>query len=268
MTRIQSKYSGIRCLVRLFIPALLIVLCSTPARSQQLSGIESGVRYDNLSNSLDTWKSVHIKGFTHTSPNDYWHGEANFANKLDENGFLYALMYRRTISDDWFGVVSGATSSGGFFNPRYMIATQVGRKFAKGKLISILGGGIYRAKDEHRDVFTTAEAVFYAPHGIVFQGGVRLNISSPGDAFSRYHNLSITKFKSSSYQVGAQVGFGNEAYEIIDPLTIYTDFNSWNTSLTGRAWIKNGWGVQASVSYYESDFYNRTGVSLGVFREF
>lgn len=256
----------------LVLVTLLAVLVSLAVpqttRAQFQNGIEGGFRFDQLSGDFTPWKNVYVRGFSHTSEKDYWSGEAHFANKLGENGFLYSLSYRRVLNAKWFGVSSLTTSSGGFFHPKYRADVQIARKLARQKVIALVGGGINRAKDEHRDTYVSLEGVYYGPQNLVFQSGVRLNVSNPGKAFSRYHNSSITKFKPNDYQVGVTFGFGNESYEIIEPLVIFTDFKSWNSSITARKWFANGWGVNASVSYYQSDFYNRRGVSVGVFREF
>jgi YaiO family outer membrane protein len=97
---------------------------------------------------------------------------------------------------------------------------------------------------------------------------VRWNISSPGSVFTQSQYVAVTQGRDKHHFVVLRAGFGREGYQVVGPANTLVDFHSQEASVTWRQWLKRPWGFNAVVEYYHNPFYQRAGVSVGVFREF
>ncbi len=239
------------------------------AASQSPGMLEVGGQYFHLTGDFAPWRGIRVAGIKRVTPRDNWFLEANFFERFGDRGFFYKIQNSRDIGRSWRTSAALGVSSGGFFTPRYVIDAGVARKWRRDKtIVTGISAGLYSAKDEHRDYHVSADLAVYTIPGLLLQGGVRWNYSTPGGALSRYHHIAVTHGRQGSHSVTLRYAFGHESYLVTSPLNIFTDFRSKEIGAEWRQWVVSGWGFRISASLYESPFYQRTGATFGVFRDF
>jgi YaiO family outer membrane protein len=146
---------------------------------------------------------------------------------------------------------------------------QVSKKwFAKGQLVTSVGGGYFDSKDTHRDSSVAVGAVYYFNAPWIVQSAVRWNRSTPGSVVSRSQFLALTQGREGKHFIVLRGAFGREAYQAIGPETVLVDFSSYEVSTTWKQWLGDDWGLNTVAEYYKSHVYQRTGVSIGFFKSF
>lgn len=252
------------CLLALW--AGLVLAAPSAARAQDV--LEAGMSYHRLGGTFGHWTGVYVQGVRQVGAFERWRLEAMFDQRYGDQGFLYKVQTTRSLADRWYGRAGASTSSGGFFHPRLGLDLTVARQFLpRRQLIALVGVSAYDAKDVHRDFALTVEAQYYAGASWVLQGSVRWNLSTPGDARSRYHFLALTQGRPQHHYVALRLGFGREAYTVIDPLTVFTDYRSVDLMVTWRQWIRPDAGFNLMVGAYRNPFFRRAGFRLGFFKQ-
>ncbi len=222
---------------------------------------------NTLDEGLSDWYGVYLGGLLLGKDDSVWRGEATFQRRFGQHSFLYSASHSRMFGRRWISHTSLSSSSNGFYNPRLRLDVQAARKWlAKEQLITLVGLSYIDARDVHRDYSALLEAHYYLSPQWVAQGGVRWTLSTPGSAHSRYYSASLTHGRPGRFFIVMRGGWGNEAYVVTEPLTIFTDYLSHEVSLSWRQWIRGGWGVNLSATHYGNTFYQRRGIQFGLFK--
>lgn len=232
--------------------------------------VEIGGEYYWLSHDFSDWYGMYLRGIWAQNASDTWDWEVVRGNEYDEWGGYYGGGLTHVFNADWYGSLHVGASSSGFFFPRYRIDGALHRKLLPERnLVVTVGSGYIGERDEvHRQAYLFLGASYYFTRPWIIEAGTRWSRSDPGSVDSTRLLLAVTWGRNKVRYVTAAYEFGNEAYQLVGPTITAVDFRSQLLTLTWREWWRDGWGFNLVGEHYESDVYDRTGVRLGVFKEF
>ena len=231
--------------------------------------IEGGMKHDSLTNGFDDWKGAYLQGSWQQNSETRWDGEVLFQEQYGESGNYFVAGVTHDFNPDWYGSVHVGGSGSGFFFPDYRIDGSIHRKLLPERnLVLTAGTGYIEQKDEHRDRYLYLGAAYYFPDFWSIEGGVRLNKSSPGSVSSTRYLLSLSRARDKVRHIALSIDWGDESYLAIGPTSSLVDFPSTVVTVNWREWLSRDVGVHMIAEYYDSEVFNRTGVTIGVFKEF
>jgi len=242
---------------------------TAPAPDKTLTNyVEVGGSYRQLSNDFGDWSGGYARGVFAEGKN-IWNGEVNGQHEFGDAGVYLAVGDTYNFNPDWYASLTLGSSVGGFFWPRFRADAFLNHKLLSRKqLIATLGYGYYASKDVHRDQSVFLGTTYYFQKPWILEDGIRFNVSNPGVAFSPAGFVAVTEGTNKHHYVTVNAGFGEEAYQIVGPTTVLTQFQSQNLTVTWRQWTGKNWGFNFVADYYHSPFYQRGGGSFGLFKEF
>ena len=258
-----------------WISTVILSSIAQPAFAQQnplalksTGYIEAGVNHATLSNGYQNWNGQFVRGMV-VSGNNYWNADVAHWSQFGDTGTYGALGNTHIWDQDWHTNVTVGGSSGGFFLPHYRVDAFLNRKFLPDRrLVLTVGTGYVEAKDDHTDHSLYLGATYYAPSNWIFDAGVRGNKSDPGSVYSSYQHVAVTYGQNKDQYVTANIAWGREAYQIIGPGTVISDFSSSSGTLIWRKWLTSTWGINLRGERYLNPTYSRTGVDASVFFDF
>jgi YaiO family outer membrane protein len=239
------------------------------AGPKQLSNfVEAGGDYLSLTNGFGYWAGGYARGVV-TRGKNIWNAEINGQHEFGDAGIYLGAGDTYNFNPDWYGSLTAGSSVGGFFWPRFRADGFINKKWmARKQLITTFGFGYYAAKDIHRDHSFFVGSTYYFTKPWIVEEGIRFNISNPGSVFSPAGFVAVTQGRNRQRYITVRGGFGKEAYQLIGPTVVLTDFPSQTLTVTWRQWVGTNWGFSLVGDYYHSPFYHRGGTSFGFFREF
>jgi YaiO family outer membrane protein len=230
--------------------------------------VESGSSYEGLSNNFGHWSGGYLRGVITTNENT-WNAEVNGQNEFGDSGVYLAAGDTYNFNPDLYGSLTLGSSVGGFFWPRFRADGFLNKKWgARKQFVTTIGAGYDIAKDVHRDHRAFVGTAYYFNRPWIIEDGVHFNVSNPGTALSASGFVAVTEGRNKQHYVTLNIGFGQEAYQLIGPKTVLNRFPSQTATLTWRQWIGKNWGFNFVSDWYHSPFYQRGGGSFGFFREF
>jgi len=230
--------------------------------------VEVGGEYQVLTNGFGHWAGGYARSVL-TQGNNIWNAEVNGQHEFGDAGNYLAAGDTYNFNSDWYASLTAGSSVGGFFWPRYRADGFLNKKWlARKQLITTFGFGYYAAKDVHRDHSFYVGSTYYFTKPWILEEGIRFNVSNPGSVFSPAGFVAVTQGRNQQHYITVRAGFGTEAYQLIGPTAVLTDFESQTFTVTWRQWVGKNWGVNLVGDFYHSPFYVRGGSSLGFFREF
>ncbi|WER48372.1 YaiO family outer membrane beta-barrel protein [Cupriavidus sp. WKF15] len=231
--------------------------------------IEGGIGHANLTGNNPDWNDQFLRGGVHLTPKDYVTGEISHQSHFGDDGTFFGLGYTRTFNDDWYAFLSGGTSSGGFFLPKYRVDGMLFRKFLdKRNLVASVGFTYYKAKEIYNDKTLLLGATYYFDGPWIVQVLGRFNRSDPGNVRSNRGMIAVTYGRDKEQYITLKYDGGNEAYQLTGAQTVLSDFTSHEVSLNWRRWITKRWGFNLRAIYYENPSYNRKQAEASIFVEF
>jgi len=230
--------------------------------------VEAGGSYRQLTNGFGDWSGGYVRG-VYTTGNNTWNGEINGQNEFNDGGVYMAAGDTYILNSDWYASLTLGSSVGGFFWPRFRADAFLNRKLlGRKQLIATLGYGYYGAKDVHRDQSVFVGTTYYFTKPWIIEEGLRFNVSNPGAVFSPSGFVAVTEGRNKKHYVTVNADFGEEAYQLVGPTSVLTQFQSQSLTITWRQWTGKNWGFNLVADYYHSPFYERGGGSFGFFKEF
>jgi YaiO family outer membrane protein len=241
-----------------------------PDEAPAASYVELGGDYHWLSHDYSDWYGFYVRGAWVQSARNTWDWEIARRNEYDEWGGYYAGGLTHVFNADWYGSLHLGASSSGFFLPRYRGDAFLNRKLLPARNLVATGGGGYieERDDVHRQSYLFLGGAYYFTHPWIVEGGARWTQSDPGSVDSSRLLVAVTWGRDQWRFVTAAYESGNEAYLLVDGTVAAVDFHSQLLTLTWREWWRRGWGHNVVAEHYESEVLDRTGVRLGVFKEF
>jgi YaiO family outer membrane protein len=230
--------------------------------------VEAGLNYHTLSSGYPNWNGQFVRGMAVSGSNN-WNADLAHWSQFGDQGTYLALADTHIWNPDWHSNVAVGTSSGGFFLPRLRADAFLNRKFLPDRsLVLTVGAGMVDAKDEHSDQSLYLGTTYYAASNWILSAGVRANKSDPGSVYSSYQNFAVTHGQNKDQYVTVTYAFGREAWQIIGPSTVISDFPSRAGALIWRKWMGPTWGFNLRGEHYVNPTYSRTGVDASLFFEF
>ena len=242
---------------------------AAPAPDKTLTDyVEVGGSYRQLTNDFGDWSGGYARG-VYAEGKNIWSGEINGQHEFGDGGVYLAAGDTYNFTSNWYASLTLGSSVGGFFWPRFRADAFLNHKLLSRKqFIATLGYGYYASKDVHRDQSVYVGTTYYFQKPWIIEDGIRFNVSNPGAVFSPAGFVAVTEGTNNHHYVTVNAGFGEEAYQIVGPTTVLTQFQSQNLTITWRQWIGKTWGFNLVAGYYHSPFYQRGGGSFGIFKEF
>jgi len=230
---------------------------------------EAGGNYNSVSHNYGNWLGEYLKGEVQTDPSNRWNAEILNQREFRSTGVYGNIGNTHIFNEDWFGSVTAGAGDGGLYLPRYRFDAFINKKWLEDRqLITTLGVGMDKAMDPHRDASVFLGATYYFKTPWIIQGGIRLNNSNPGNINSTSQFIAVTQGENKKHFITLRYGFGHEAYQVIGPGQVLSDFPSQQVSLELRQWVGSDWGFNLSGERYHNPNYDRTGINIGLFIEF
>ena len=250
--------------------ALLFVLAfrGSIAHAQQGSrgAVETAASASSVGNGYGDWSSLAVRASWQASERTVLFPEIATSREFHDSGTLFALGATHTLSDRWFASGAVSTSSGGFYLPRARGTAVINRRvLADQRLVFNAGLSYARWKDAHSDIGTSVGGAYYFTAPFILELGTNRNFSRPGNVGSQSYFAAVTEGRANSHYLILRASGGREAYEVLAPGQVITDFASHSVSLSWRQWVSHGAGVVVGADHYANQFYGRTGVTLGGF---
>lgn len=249
---------------------LLIANGQSQLNPPLLSGyVEGGVGHAALTAGYDDWNDQYLRGYAQLGANNGINWEISRQDHFGDQGTYFAAGYTRIFDEKWYASIGAGTSDGGFFLPSKRVDGFIYRKWLdRNQLVTSLGAGYYRAKDEHFDRSLTLGAAWYLEIPLILECGARFNQSNPGDVHAKRSFAAATWGTNKHQYLTLRYEKGQEAYQIIGPDSVISDFSSRETTATWRQWLSSNVGFNLRASRYTNPSYRRTGGEVGLFLDF
>jgi YaiO family outer membrane protein len=239
------------------------VLMRTPTRS-----IDVSTGYQHLTGGYSPWRQLTIHG-VYESDRHVFQGELSHKREFDTTGNFLGLTDTYTINDDWFTSGSVGFGDGAFYLPRIRFDGFVYRKFLpKKNFVGSLGVGYYDAPDGHIDRSIAVGGAYYFEQPLVVEGGIRFNRSNPGGVNTHQQFVAASYSPDSQNALSARFAWGSEGYVPLAAKSSMVGFNSTDASVSWRHRFDKRWGFSISANRYRNPSYARSGVDVGVTRQF
>ena len=227
--------------------------------------IDTYASYQNLSAGYGQWSEAGALG-TYAVGANVLQGQLAAMRRFGEPGKYAGFGDTLTINPDWYASLNVGAGDGAFYLPRYRVDAFINRKLlARKNLVATLGLSYYLAPDGHTDRSVGLGAIYYFTQPLVLQGEVRFNNSNPGGVNTRQQFIAATWGQAKTTQIIGRYAWGMEGYQTIGAGVQLVDFHSTDASLAVRHWLGPNWGVSAMLERYQNPYYNRKGITLGLF---
>lgn len=244
---------------------------TNPADRTGAGYIEGGFECDHLSAGNGHWNNQYIKSSLQTDPNNTWAAAIEHDFEFGEKAFYGEIDNTHIINDKWFSNVALGLSDNSIFVPKYFFGTTISRKLLKEEnLVAYLGGHAYWWRPSPT---TTQDLnpglIYYFESPWILEGGVLFSRFMPGAIFSKSYYISVAQGKEKDHLYTLRYNFGREAYQTIGTATpALTNYSSTDITATWRQWIDKYWGFNITAEAYKNPFYERYGITVGLFRDF
>lgn len=229
---------------------------------------EFGTMLHRYSDGIQPWNGIYLRTQVASGARNLWLGEVVGEDRLDKQAFSYKIEY---VLDQpaWFARAGIRTATKADFTPKWRGDLRLGVKTGPERRLLLMGSGfMQRIWDGHEDTGFAAEFQYYGKRPWILQGGARWTYSTPGEVWSGYYGAALTLGRYGERNVTLHGAFGSEAYQVLGPLDVLVDFNSWMAMLTWREWLGPKVGFTVSGVWYQNDYYRRGGVEAGLFIHF
>ena len=252
--------------MRAALPLLLLLALAAAAPAQTVDlRVRAGV--DALSGAYADGRSVSAQ-LTAQRPGGWARLDVAAEDRFDQRALVYGAAAARDLGSRYVVVGSVGSSTGGLVHPRLTASLGVGRKWgAERRLVTMATVGLVDARDVHRDLTATGEAVLYGD-GLIAQVGARATLSQPGDALGYGGHVSVTLPTASGRAFRARLAAGRESYLLVEPAPVDVSFRS------GEGWVEweepvgSRWAVSARAGIYANPYYSRVGLLTGIRHRF
>jgi YaiO family outer membrane protein len=231
--------------------------------------VEAGINVHNVSNNVGDWFGQFITGQYQTDEKNRWNVYLQNQKAFHDNGTFLSVGNTHTFNDRWYSQAALGVGTDTSFLPRVRGDASLSRRWLdQGNLVTTGGVSFTKASETYTGYGLFAGASYYFNGPFVLQGGVRVEMSNPGQVISNSEFIALTYGYQKSFYLTASAGIAHEAYQILNSGSINNEFNSHTFSLSWRQWLGEDWGFNLAGEYYKNPFYDRTGTIVSVFKEF
>jgi len=117
----------------------------------------------------------------------------------------------------------------------------------------------------HSDLYFGPELAWYAASPLVVEGGVRVNISNPGQATGARIHAAFTVGPPEQSHWVARGEWGNEAYQYLGGNAALVNFDSRDLALSRYSYLAVDHGYTLGLEYYANPYYRRIGLTAAYF---
>lgn len=225
--------------------------------------------HSSLDGSNPSWNDVYLRGGASFSSNTV-NVEISRQSRFGDTGWFYNGGWVHTWTENWYTDVHLATSTGGFFLPRFRTDVFAHRKLLPRKQLVLNAGAGYDVSRLSTSAyrFGPGAAYYFDRFPVVLEGGVTWTQSQPGSVLARSQYVAVTEGRAKEHYIALRAEVGREAYEVIQGQTTVFNFPIRNFSGTWRQWFAPNWGLNFSVERDGNPFYHRLGGTVGIFLDF
>ena len=244
----------------------------TPAsqglKAERNSTLKFGLNYDSLSANLSSWRGQYMQFETQLNASNRYSLRLEHANRFDRSGTLMALGWTHDLSPDRYITLNYVGTNTGNFWPISQTNVAYSEKWLSDKrLVSTVLIGRNISRSNYRDWLLSASLTYYAPGNFVYEGGLRLNRSTPGSVQTARAFAAVTYGNQGVRYLSASLNGGKEGYQLTGATTA-TNFPSRGLTLGWKEWLGKDWGTEAKLNLYSNPNYRRTGLDAAVFIDF
>jgi len=240
-----------------------------PAAMQNgLHSVEAYEESNHLSAGYGDWREFGLRGITQYGDHQL-SAEASNMNRFNENGNYLGLGDTLVLSPLWYASLNLGIGDGAAYLPRYRLDGFIHRKLLSDlRLVGSLGLGRYHAPDGHQDDNASLGLTYYFERPWVVQAQARQTRSQPGRIVTSQYFIAATWGHHQATQVTGRYGWGQEGYLSLGDGLFISHFSSHQTTLSIQHWLGQDWGLKLKLDSYHNPYYHRSGLNLGVFKDF
>jgi YaiO family outer membrane protein len=237
-------------------------------RPAATNSIKFGLSQDKLTNGLSNWRGSYIDLDSQLDNADRMTLRVERAERFGENGRLGALSWTHNLNQDSYFTLNHTVTDKGNFWPISQTGLSLSEKFLDDRsLVGTLNIGRNISRNSYRDWLAGLSLAYYAKHRVVYEGGVKMNVSKPGSVRTTRGFVALTYGAARERFISANLSFGKEGYQLTGA-TVATNFASQSLTLGWKEWIGQDWGAEVKVVQYRNPNYKRLGVDAGAFIDF
>lgn len=238
-----------------------------PAKSW--SYIEGGVQYAKLTAGYGYWFNQYLKTVIQKDENNIWEVDALHGYEYGQTADYGLVQTTHNFNENWYGSLGAGISDNSIWVPKYYIGGSLARKFLKSKkLVGYLGFQSYWFRPIYKLETLNPGLIYYFNKPWVVEAGVYLNRSNPGSVDTAVGYIAVTQGRVGEHFLTLRGGWGREGYLPVIANSPIVGYPSWVVTGTWRQWVGKHWGWNIVGENYSNRFYNRYGVSFGLFKEF
>ena len=237
--------------------------------------IEIGGSHSSLTGGNPDWNDFYARGMLSGGRNTL-NLELTHEARFGDSGWFGDLGLTRTLSENWYALVSAGGSVGGFFLPKFRTDAFINRKLLRRRqLVMTAGGGYDQSRTIAYDWRAQVEASYYFQYPVVLQGGLMWTHATPGNILARTQFIAASQGHDKEHFVSLRYSWGREGYEVIGAsvapapaFNVLFDFPVRTFTGTWRQWVGPNWGLNLNIEQHQEPAYHRLGGTIGVFLDF
>lgn len=233
------------------------------------SYVEAGVERYPVTNGYGNWFNQYFKIFAQVDEKNAWYGEFYHDYEFFQHGDYAKVEQTHIFNEDYYTTVSAGLSDNSIFIPKYYVGgTLFNKQLKRKQLVFYLGVHAYWWRPDSSTEDINPGFVYYFEGPWVFEGGLYVNRSNPGVVYSASGYAALTEGREREHYITLRVGIGREAYLPLGGNVAVVGYPSQVVTVTWRQWIGNDWGTNIVAEGYHNRFYDRSGFSIGLFKDF
>jgi YaiO family outer membrane protein len=216
------------------------------------------------------WKNVTTTFFRKERPDLTWFVQLGAYARKEGSGGLAAAGAYKDWSESFFTYTAVSAGTNSVYLPQVRIDHDFNFKIGPEKNFVWVAGGTYiQYFDVHRDYILSTGMTAYIKKWVA-EYRIFRNLSDPGSNVSYSHLFALGYGQDGWQWTNATFSFGKQAYlatALAEPEAV--NQNSILTTLSHRRWLGKDYGVFGEISFFHLNHsYQKTGLSLGVFKDF
>ena len=228
--------------------------------------LQADAFYQNVTNDYGDWKGFGLRSRVPVGSSDILFAEAVLQEAFRDEGLWLSFSDRHEWGGDWFTLAGIGGGTGEFHLPDLRLDGTVGRSWLQRRnLVTLLSGTYVNAKQGYSDALLSGSVAAFFP-GFAFEGGFRINWSSPGDVRTERGFGAVTYGRDRDRVIVLRGSGGYEGYQLTGTDEVLQKFRSYEGSLSWREWLGGNMGFVVQLDWYDNPSYTRSGALIGVFR--